>query len=160
MCVCICTGLQFCIRGSQEKCPSFTYASLPGVMPTPIEWKICCDPDSDIGSEHVTYHTVTDTDDNLSTIVEYHIESNIVGLIIINNTNSTTLSNHLASRYVAPSTPMPLYIVSSRDGEILRPFVEAHEEGSVYVKVSVESAADSVPAPVIPSGLPHPTPSS
>ena len=121
---------------------------------------MCCDPDSDVGSEHVTYHTLTDTDDNLSTVVEYHIESNIVGLIIINNTNGTALSNDLASRYVAPSTPIPLYIVSSRDGEQLRALVKGYSEGSVQIKVLVESAVDSVPAPVVPSGPPLPTLSS
>ena len=121
---------------------------------------MCCDPDSDVGGEHVTYHTLTDRDDNLSTVVEYHMESNLIGLIIINNTNSTALSNDLVSRYVAPSIPVPLYIVSSRDGEQLRELVKAYNEGSVYVKVSVESAVDSVPAPVVPSGPPHPTPSS
>ena len=157
--MCVCIGLQFRIKSSQEKCPSFTYASLPGVKPTPTVWKICCDPDSDIGSEHVTYHTLTE-DDNLSTIAECYMESNIVGLIIINNINSTTLSNDLASTYVASSTPLPLYIVSSRDGEKLRAFVEAHEEGSVQIKVLVESVVDSVPAPVVPSGLSHPTLSS
>ena len=159
--MCVCTGLQFRIRNSPEKkCPSFTYATLPGVKPTPIEWKMCCDPDSDVGSEHVTYHTLTDKDDKLSTVVEYHIESNIVGLIIINNTNSTTLSNDFTSRYVAPSTPIPLYIVSSRDGEQLRALVKAYNEGSVQIKVLVESAVDSVPGPVVPSGPPHPTLSS
>ena len=157
----VCTGLQFRVRNPPEKrCPSFTYASLPGVMPTPIEWKMCCDPDSEVGGEHVTYHTLTDTDDNLSTVVEYHVESNIVGLIIINTTNSTALSRDLVSRYVAPSPPVPLYIVSSRDGERLKEFVKAHNEGFVQIKVLVESAVDSIPTPVAPSGPLYPTLSS
>ena len=127
-------------------------ASFPGVRPTSIEWKMCCEPrpDSEVGSEHVTYHTSTDKDDNLSTVVENYVESNAVGLFIINTTNSTALSNDLISRYVAPSPPVPLYIVSSRDGEILRELVEAHDEASVQIKVLVESAVDSVPIPVVP----------
>ena len=135
-------------------------ASFPGVRPIPIEWKMCCEPGSEVGSEHVTYHTLTDKDDNLSTVVENYVVSNAVGLIIINTTNSTALSNDLISRYVAPSPPVPLYIVSSRDGEILRELVEAHDEASVQIKVLVESAVDSVPIPVVPSGQLHPALSS
>ena len=144
--ICVCAGIQLRLKNSPEKiCSSFTYTSLPGVQPAPIEWKMCCDPDAEVGGEHVTYHMLKAEDDNLSTVVEYHIESNIVGLIIINHINSLSLSNDLVTRYVAPSPPMPLYIVSSRDGKQLKELVEGHEEGLVQIKVSVESAVDTAP---------------
>ena len=150
-----CAGLQFRIRNSQERCPSFTYATVPRVTPTPLEWKMCCDPESDVGSEHVTYHKLTDADETLSTVTERYIESNVVGLIIINSTNSTVLSNEFNARYVPP-TP-PVYIISVGDGEKLRKFVEAHDEGLVQIKVLVESAVDFVSGSTVPV---HPTPSS
>ena len=137
----VCLGLQFRIKGSQERCPSFTYASLPGVTPTPIEWKMCCDPDCDVGSEHVTYHILTDSDKTLSSVIEHYLEEyNIVGLVIVNNTNSTSLSNDIITRYIPP-TP-PVYVVSSGDGERLSAFVKGHDEGAVQIKVLVESAVD------------------
>jgi len=143
----MCLGLQFRIRNSKEKCPSFTYASLPGVRPTPVEWKMCCEPDRDVGSEHVTYHKLTESDENLSAVMAGYSESNIVGLIIINTTNSTFLSNDFINNGgTIPSTP-PVYIVSSGDGKQLSTFVDAYEEGLVQIKVSVESAVDSIPAP-------------
>ena len=113
---------------------------------------MCCNPDSEVGSEYVTYHVLTDSDKNLSTVVEDYVESNIVGLIIINNTNSLFLSDDFNARYV-PEKP-PVYIISSGDGELLTRFVRAHSEGSVQIKVSVESAVDSLSVPTVPV---HPT---
>ena len=111
------------------------------MAPTPIEWKTCCDPDSDVGSEHVTYHVLTGSDKSLSEVIDRYVESNVVGLIIINSTDSVFLSNDFKGRYV-PQTP-PVYIISSGDGEQLIKFVRAHDEGFVQVKVLVESAVDS-----------------
>ena len=108
---------------------------------------MCCEPNAVVGGEHVTYHTLTEEDDNLSKAVEYHIESHVVGLVIINSTNSLTLPNDLVTRYVAPSPPIPLYIVSSRDGKQMKEFVEGHEEGLVQIKISVESTVDTAGVP-------------
>lgn len=136
-------GLQFRIKGSHspEKTLSFTYASFPGVKPIPLEWKTCCEPDSDVGSEHVTYHMLTHSDDSLSTVMAKYTESNIVGVIIINSTNSTFLSNDFVNNSDVPVT-VPVYIVSSGDGERLKKFVALHGEGPVQIKVLVESAVD------------------
>ena len=101
---------------------------------------MCCNPESVVGSEHVTYHVLRDSDKNLSAVMECYIESNVVGLIIINNTDSIFLSDDFDARYV-PSRP-PVYIISSGDGERLRKFVETYEEGSVQIKVLVKSAVD------------------
>lgn len=149
------TGLQFRIKSSHsiERGPSFTYASLPGVTPTPLEWKTCCDPDIDIGGEHVTYHILTPLDDSLSTVMAEYTESNIVGLIIINTTNSTFLSNDFIKN--AKNVTPPVYVISSRDGERLKEFVTSHDEGAVQIKVSVESAVDSLPVSVASTGPSH-----
>ena len=144
----MCTGLQFRIKNSQETCPAFTYASVPRVTLTPLQWKMCCHPDYDVGSEHVTYHALTDSDKNLASAIECHMWNNIVGLIIINSTDSLFLSDDFRGRYV-PETP-PVYIISSGDGEKLRKFVEAHEDGSVLIKVLVESSVDSVSGSTAP----------
>ena len=146
-------GLEFRIRGSQEKCPSFTYASLPGVSRTPLEWKVCCEPDQDVGGEYVTYHKLTDSDDSLSAVMANYAEPNIVGLIIINTCNSTTLSSDFINKADKPSSTPPVYIISLGDGEKLRAFVNAHDEGAVQVKVYVESIVDTVSTPVVPTGL-------
>ena len=111
------------------------------MAPTPIEWKTCCDPDSDVGSKHVTYHVLTGSDKSLSEVIDRYVESNVVGLIIINSTDSVFLSNDFKGRYV-PQTP-PVYIISPGDGEQLIKFIRAHDEGFVQVKVLVESAVDS-----------------
>ena len=137
----------------------FTYASLPGVKPTPILWKMCCDPDCDAGGEHVTYRILTDSDKTLRSIIDDYVQSNVVGLIIINSTNSTFLSDEFITRYVPP-TP-PVYILSSEDGERLRQFVKTHEEGSIQIKASVESAVDSaLPTSVVSAQPVHSTMSS
>ena len=148
-------GLQFRIRNSQERCPSFTYASVPRVTPTPLEWKMCCDPDSDVGSEHVTYHVLTDSDKSLASVIECHVESNVVGLIIINSIDSVFLSDEVNAGYVPPT--LPVYIISARDGEQLRKFVGAFDIGLVQIKVLWESAVDPVPTS---TALVYPTPSS
>ena len=116
---------------------------------------MCCDPVSDVGSEHITFHLLTGSDESLSTVIERYVESNVVGLIIINSTDSLFLSNDFKGRYVPP-TP-PAYIISSGDGEKLRKLVEAHDEGFVQTKVLVESAVDSLPPSTAPV---YPTPSS
>ena len=104
---------------------------------------MCCNPESVVGSEHVTYHVLRDSDKSLSAVIDCYIESNIVGLIIINNTDSIFLSDDFDTRYVPPRPPRPpVYIISSGDGERLRKFVETHEEGSVQIKVLVKSAVD------------------
>ena len=145
-------GLEFRVRGSQEKCPSFTYTSLPGVNPTKLGWKVCCELDEDIGIEYVTYHKLTDLDDNLSAVMVQYAKQNIVGLIIINTTNSTALSYDFINKAEIPSTP-PVYIISSEDGEKLKNFVNKHGEGAVQIMVHLESTVDSVSKHVASTGL-------
>ena len=145
-------GLEFRVRGSQEKCPSFTYASLPSVSPTKLGWKVCCELDEEVGGEYVTYHKLTNLDDSLSTVMAKYAESNIVGLIVINTTNSTTLSYDFINEAEIPSTP-PVYIVSSEDGEKLIKFADKHDQGAIQIKVHLESTVDSVSKPVKPTGL-------
>ena len=135
-------GLEFRIRGLQEKCPSFTYASLPGVSPAQLDWKVCCEPDQDVGGEYVTYHKLTDSDDSLSAVMANYAEPNIVGLIIINTFNSITLSSGFINKADIPTTP-PVYILSLEDGDKLRAFFNTHDEGAVQIKVYVESPVDS-----------------
>lgn len=109
---------------------------------------MCCDPECGIGSEYVTYHKLTDSDESLSAVMAKYAESSIVGLIIINTTNSTILNNDFVNNTRdVPSTP-PVYIVSSGDGEQLIKLVTSHEEGNVQIKVFMESALDYMPAPV------------
>ena len=143
--ICLCTyvGLEFRIRGSQEKCPSFTYASLPGMFPAPLEWKACCEPDQEVGGEYVTYHKLTGSDNSLSAVMANYAEPNIAGLIIINTTNSTTLLSDFISKADQPATP-PVYIISLEDGNKLTTFVNTHDEEAVQVKVHVESTVDTV----------------
>ena len=145
-------GLEFRIRGTQEKCPSFTYASLPGVSPAPLEWKVCCEPDQEVGSEYVTYHKLTDSDDSLSAVMANYAEPNIAGLIIINTSNSTTLSSDFINKADQPTTP-PVYIISLEDGDKLTTFVSTRDEGAVQVKVHVESTVDTVSTPGMSAGL-------
>ena len=91
--------------------------------------------------------------------MDEYAESNVVGLIIINITNSTFLSDKFITRYIPP-TP-PVYVVSAEDGEQLRKFVKMHEEGSIQIKVSVESAVDSaLPTSVVSTQPVHSTMSS
>lgn len=108
-----------------------------------MEWKMCCDPDSIVSGEYVTYHKLTDSDNSLSAVMNYYTKSSIVGLIIINTTDSTSLANDFINKVDIPSTP-PVYIISATEGEQLRAFVKAHDEGYVQIKVIVESAVDSV----------------
>ena len=145
-------GLEFRIRGTQEKCPSFTYASLPGVSPAPLEWKVCCEPDQEVGGEYVTYHKLTDSDDSLSAVMANYGEPNIAGLIIINTSNSTTLSSDFINKEDKPTTP-PVYIISLEDGDKLITFVSTRDEGAVQVKVHVESTVDTVSTPGMSAGL-------
>ena len=139
-------GLEFRIGDTQDKGPLFTYASLPGVNPTPLEWKVCCDPDKDVGGEYVTYHKLTDSDDSLSAVMANYAEPNIVGLIIINTTNSTILSSDFINKAGRPLMP-PVYIISLEDGEKLSKFVNDHDEGAVQIKVYAESVVDPVSTP-------------
>lgn len=143
---------------SDKKYPSFTYASLPGVSPTPIEWKMCSPPDSGVGSEHVTYHRLGDPDDhdNLSSMINYYVtESNVMGLIIINAANSTILPDNFVD---TESPEIPIYVVSSRDGDQIERFVSSHGEGDVQIKILVESTVDSMPVRSVPQTVPSPTP--
>ena len=150
--------LKFHIRGSQEKCPSFACGSIPGAEVILLDWIMCCNPNSEIDSDHVTFHRLTDLDKNLSTILAQYSKSNIVGLIIINTTNSISLSDDFTNQEAdAPLIP-PIYVVSSEDGEELEKFISVRDEGSISIKVVFESGEDFVP--VEHAGPSHHTPPS
>ena len=129
---------------SEKKFPSFTYASLPGVDPTPMDWKMCSVPDSGVAGEHVTYHKLEESDEheNLSSMINFYItESNVIGLIIINTVNSTFLPND----FVDTTPEIPIYVVSLKDGSQIEKFIGEQGEGDVQIKILVESSADSIP---------------
>ena len=139
-------GLQFRLRNaSEKKGPSFTYASLPQVDPTPMDWKMCSSPDSGVACEHVTYHKLEDPDEhkNLSSMINYYVtESSVVGLVIINTANSTILPDGFVN---TTSPEIPICVVSLKDGDQIEKFVNVQQEGDVQIKISVESTVDSLP---------------
>ena len=110
---------------------------------------MCCEPDREVGGEYVTYHKLTGSDDSLPTVMANYAEPNIVGLIIINTTNSTTLSSDFINKADQPATP-PVYIISLEDGNKLTTFVNTHDKGAVQVKMHVESSVDTF---VVPTGM-------
>ena len=132
------TGLHFRAISSQDNCLSLTYGS-PVINPTTLDWKVCCEPDEDVGGEYVTYHKLTDVDDSLSAVMAKYAKPNIVGLILINSTNSRTLSYGFINKTL--SMP-PVYIISSKDGEKLTTFINKYE-GVVKIKVYVETPVDT-----------------
>ena len=150
------TALQFRLRSASDKrCPSFTYTTPPGVVATPLEWKMCCEPGSDIPSEHVTYHQLSASDESLTAVVDEYIttESNIIGLIVINSTASRYLSENILDKTTPPQ--LPVYVVSLEGGTQIEGFVSQQKEGDVQVKVLVESTVDSLPV-----GLPVQVPAA
>jgi len=135
-------GLQFRVSGLDEL-QSFTYATLPGVNSTPLEWKSCCAPDSDPPSEHVIYYQLTDMEKSLVDVVEEHCdeESNVIGLIIINFMSSNFLPGEILNRGM-PQKP-PIYVVTREDGEqILEFFSTQVDDGDIKVKVLAENDVD------------------
>ena len=151
--LCTLGHLQFCIRGSQEECPSFTCASLPGTNIVVLKSKICCSPNNVIGSECVTYHKLIDSDQSLSTVMTRYLESSLVGLIIINTTNRLSLPDNFDSSEGEVSLTLPVYVVSLEDGEKLEEFLRARKEEFVEVTVVFDSDVDLVP---MNHGVPSP----
>ena len=143
--LCTLGRLQFCIRGSQEECPSLTCASIPGANTVPLELKICCSPNNAIGSECITYHKLTDSDQSLSTVMARYLESSLVGLIIINTTNRLSLPSNFDIREGDLSLKLPVYVVSLENGEKLEEFLRARKEEFVEVTVLFDSDVDLVP---------------
>jgi len=124
-------------------CPSFKCASLTGKMLTSLEWTLCCNPDCEISIKHVTYHKLTDSDKSLSTAMDYYSsKSNIVGLIIINTTNSVRLPNDFINKG-GDTLLIPVYIVSSEDGEEIERIFRTREKESIEISVVVEGNMDS-----------------
>ena len=150
--------LKFRIRGSQEECPSFTCGSIPGAEVTSLDWIMFCNPNSEIDSNHVTFHRLTDLDKNLSTSLARYSKSNIVGLIIINTTNSISLSDDFINQEADTPLIPPIYVVSSEDGEELEKFISVRDEGSICIKVVFENDEDFVP--MEHTGPSHRTPPS
>ena len=136
--------LKFYIRDSQEECPSFTCASVSGVELTPLDWTTCCNPNSEISSKHVTFHKLTDSDENLSTILAKYSKSNVFGLIIINTTKSIFLSNKFTNHKEDIPLIPPIYVISSEDGEELEKFISVREKVSICIEEILESNVDSV----------------
>ena len=133
-----CIGcLQFCLKDSPETCPTFKCAILPGAKPTLSEWITFCNPESDIDSEHVTYHKLTDADKSLSTILARYSKSNIRGLIIINDTNSVSLSGDFAIKE-GEILMAPVYVVSLEDGEELEIFIGVRGKESVFIRMELD----------------------
>ena len=62
-------------------------------------------------------------------------KSNIVGLIIINTTNSVSLADELVNKRDMPLI-LPVYIVSLDDGELLEEFFGLQEGANVQIKVN------------------------
>ena len=133
--------LQFCLKDSQEACPTFKCAILPGTKPTLSEWITCCRSEGEIGFEHVTYHKLTDSDKSLSIILAKYSNSNICGIIIINSTNSVSLSDDIAIKEGDILMP-PVYVVSLEDGCELETFIGAREKQSVLIRVVVDITVD------------------
>lgn len=125
--------LQFRIRDSQEECPPIMCASLPRAELVPLDWVVCCHFDSKFGAQCVTYHKLTESDKSLSTVVTRYSESNVIGLIIINTSNSVSLSENFTKGSI-PSMPS-VYVVSSEDGPKLQELLRTRDE----VQIKVES---------------------
>ena len=141
---CIDLALHLRTRDSHKTCASIVCASPHGVKPTPLEWRMCCDPDDSVSSQYVTYHKLIDSDRNLSAVLARYNEPNVVGLIIINTNNSLFLSDELNNNSDSTSLSLPVYIVPLKKGEVLKKFFLEHRSKEIVeVKVSVESAVDS-----------------
>lgn len=98
----------------------------------------------------MTYHKLTDSDKNLSTVTAAYSKSNVVGLIIINTTNSVYLPSEFANK----EGDIPVYTVSSSGGKELESFLSSREVGFIQIKVVSENNVD--PLPIGHSG-PQPT---
>lgn len=133
--------LQFRLKDSQEACPTFKCAILSRAKPTPSEWITCCRAEGEIGFEHFTYHKLTDSDESLSTILAKYSTSNICGLIIINSTNSISLSDNFDVKEGDILVP-PVYVVPLEDGCELEKFIGARGKESVLIRVVVDSNVD------------------
>jgi len=105
---------------------------------------LCYNPDREISVDHVTYHKLTDSDESLSTVMDnYFSKSNIVGLIIINTTNSVHLPVNFINKRGDPLLKS-VYILSSEDGEQLEDFLRVREEVSIQIESDVDSAPTSM----------------
>ena len=140
---CLYTGLYFRVRDSHTTCLSITYASLPGVKPIPLGWRMCCDPNDCVGAQYVTYHKLTDSDKSLSAVLAGYNKPNVVGLIVINTTNSLFLSHEFVNEEDNLSSSLSVYVVASNDGVKLKDFLFHNEQAIVEVKVKIESTVDS-----------------
>ena len=136
-------GLQFSVSGINE-IQYFTYATLPGVDPTPLDWKVCSSPDSDVPSEHVIYYQLTTNDESLLDVVKEYcdVDPNVVGLIVVNFTPSNFLPVEILERGI-PKRP-PICVVSLEDGERIVDFFNTQvNDMDVKVAILAESNVDS-----------------
>jgi len=108
-----------------------------------MKWKMCCKPECNAESEHVTYHKLKDDDDrNLYEVVHYYsTEFNVVGMIIVNSTDDIFISKDLVNEAKPPE--IPVYVVSLEDGEQIKKFISQQRDGNVEIRVYVESPVDS-----------------
>jgi len=138
-------GLQFYLNNEPKKIYTLAYASLPGVTPIPLDWKICCNPDANVNDEHVVYYQLTDTEKSLAGIVKELCDTspNIVGMIIMNYLPSNYLQDDILKDGIPPWPP--IYVVSCKDAEQLMIFDSVNvNEGDLMVRVQVESEIDTV----------------
>ena len=112
------------------------------MKPTPLGWRMCCNPNDCVGAQYVTYHKLTDSDKSLSTVLAGYSKPNVAGLIIVNTTNSLFLSHEFVNKEGSISS-LPVYVVASNDGEKLKDFLFHNEEAIVEVRVMIESTVDS-----------------
>jgi len=137
-------GIQLRLRNSSEsECQSFTYACPPGIKPIPMKWKMCCKPECDVFSEHVTYHKLKDDDDRtLNEVVHYYsMEFHVVGMMIVSSTDDLFISKELVDK--AMPLEIPVYVISTDDGEQIENFISHQRDGDVEIKVYVDSPVDS-----------------
>ena len=71
-----------------------------------------------MGSELVTYYQLSDSDKSLKDILSV-CSSSVIGLIIINNSDSRLLSDDIVKNGTSASIPVYIIIVSSWDGKDL-----------------------------------------
>lgn len=138
-------GLQLSLTNQSKEIHSFSYACLPGVSPTPLNWKPFCKPETEMTSGHVTYYQLTESDESVANVVEKHFANkpNVVGLVIINFTSSNFLSNEILKGGI-PNIP-PIYVVSCEDGEHIVD-LDAFNVNEGDLKIRVQVSSDSGPS--------------
>ena len=134
-------GLQFCLSTEQQKIYSFAYGTLPGSIPTPLGWKICCKPNITVTEDHVIYYQLAEAEKSLADVVKKNCDNkpNVVGMIILHYEPSTFLPSDMLKGI--PSH-LPIIIVSCEDAEQLIGLDMNSDDGDLKVRVVAESDVD------------------